>query len=596
MGLVYLAEDTLLHQPLCIKVLHPSMAVHPEAIERFHREIVLSRRISHKGVCRLYDLHKEGETRFITMEHAEGRSLHEVLRNSVQLPIPQVITIGRSICEALGAAHDVGVVHRDLKPGNIIMRDDHEVTLLDFGIATALDLASSLTLPGIALGTRSYIAPEVWSGRPATPRSDQFAVGVILYKCLTGELPFPQKDAFLLDAMLANKPIDPHSLRPDVPKPTAAVVLRALSIDPAHRFEDARALGQALVRSVAGPETSANAEITTKVNVPAPPPEPIAFDKPPSSPWSDEQGTSPGEATRPHPTSPSQDHPPVRDITSESGSWLVDGRPMGAPLIANHLSAPTIETAAPETALAPRRSPVLPLLAAFVLAGVVAAALVVAGRAPDDVAELLPAMPAPVPVPPPAVPPAAPVPVAPPAPVAAPVAAVPPLTPAPMPAPPTPIAEGRTGEQATPTASEPRPRIGASARRQGSEDASAYAAALAGLNSEMAERGLRIGDDAELDRLRTGAADSARGKQFPRGTTALSNARARVKTIVVDRAFVERKLRRFNDAFDRVTDAATRARVDDDAGRALTEMAAGRYPSASRALNEGYLHMNEARK
>jgi serine/threonine-protein kinase len=250
MGVVFLAEDSRLRERLCVKVLQPALADNLEAVERFHREIVLARRIHHAGVCRIFDLHEDGGVRFLTMEHVEGANLADLLASSVFSP-ERTAKLGATLCDALAAAHDVGVIHRDLKPRNIIVRAGDAVSILDFGVATALDLSSSLTLPGAALGTHHYIAPEVWAGRPATPKADQFAVGVVLFNCLTGKMPFAAaRGALLLDEMRRGPPPPPSRLRPDGDARLDDVVLRALSFAPEQRFADVRAVGAALSAAI----------------------------------------------------------------------------------------------------------------------------------------------------------------------------------------------------------------------------------------------------------------------------------------------------------------------------------------------------------
>lgn len=245
LGLVFLAEDTMVKQRVCIKVLHPKMAADPDAIARFHREIVLSRRVVHPSVCRVHELHEIDGLRFLTMEFVAGVPLQELTK--APMPPARAIAIAVRVCDALAAAHEVGVVHRDLKPRNIMVRENDDVVLLDFGIATALDLASGLTLPGLTLGTPNYIAPEVWEGKGATAKSDQFAVGVILFNMLTGTMPWsaPQ-DVMLYEAMLKAPAPAPSALRPMVGAALDLVVGKALALKPQDRFADITALRRGL--------------------------------------------------------------------------------------------------------------------------------------------------------------------------------------------------------------------------------------------------------------------------------------------------------------------------------------------------------------
>ncbi len=384
-GVAYFAVDTRNNAPLCVKLLHPGVVAHPELLERARREITLTSRISHPGVCRLYALERAGTSVFITMEYAEGAPLHELLKNHTQLPLPQLLAIGRAMCAALTAAHDVGVIHRDLKPGNVIVNAQDEVKLLDFGLAKATDLQSSLTTPGMLIGTRSFIAPEVWLGNPATAKSDQYALGVVLYKAATGQLPYPQKDAFLLNAMLNTAPPAPRSLRPDIPALLEAMIMRILSPDPERRFEDVRALGLVLGRVAAAPAP------------PSPSPSPSL--PPPARPFPPPPGSSSPSLPAPPPSvedvvgallsdapvapaavAPLAPGAPVDDPrlwssdVVESGLWVVNGQAVGGPIKAKVMEVPLPSLSAtlePEElplwdADAARGSRLLPILGALV--------------------------------------------------------------------------------------------------------------------------------------------------------------------------------------------------------------------------------------
>jgi serine/threonine-protein kinase len=188
-GVVYLATDTLLKQPIALKIIHDHLVENHEVRERFKRELVLTRRVSHPGVCRLHDVHEDKGITFITMEYVEGQTLAQLIQNEGKLSPSRTLELLRSLAPPLDAAHAAGVVHRDLKPGNIMVRPDGSVSILDFGMATADDV-SRITHAGRTVGSLRFIAPEVWEGHPAVAVSDVYALGVILYACMAGRLPY----------------------------------------------------------------------------------------------------------------------------------------------------------------------------------------------------------------------------------------------------------------------------------------------------------------------------------------------------------------------------------------------------------------------
>ena len=245
-GLVFQAHDTLLDTRVCLKFLHPAMSSHPEVLARFTREVLLARRVTHPGICRLFDLHEEDGFRFLTMEYVEGKTLRDVLADEKVLAPDRAVRLVRNLALALDAAHEVGVVHRDLKPRNIMVRGVSEACILDFGIATALDVGN-LTRPGLALGTRHYIAPEVWAGKPATRVSDVFSIGVIFYNCLTGRMPWSaEHKGGLLGAMMEGRPIPPSQFNADISRAIDTIANKAMAFDPAYRYQSARELADAL--------------------------------------------------------------------------------------------------------------------------------------------------------------------------------------------------------------------------------------------------------------------------------------------------------------------------------------------------------------
>lgn len=256
-GTVYRAHDPLVGELVAIKVLRPELGRDSEQMERLRREVVLARRVDHPGVCRIHDLQKDGETLFVVMELVDGETLDNLCARG-PLPPLRAVRIIEQVCRALVAAHAVGVLHRDIKPSNVMVKangDVDDVKLVDFGIATTQGL-DHLTKPGVALGTVGYLAPELWEGDSATPATDVFATGVMLYGALTGRLPWRAVGLATLQQM-RSVPVGPPSIfaaaaagaspaSPAVDAGLDGIVLRAIAPDAPDRYASALALADAL--------------------------------------------------------------------------------------------------------------------------------------------------------------------------------------------------------------------------------------------------------------------------------------------------------------------------------------------------------------
>ena len=246
-GTVYLARDTLLGGVLALKVLHSDLFSDKEVRERFRRELLLARRVTHPGVCRIHDMHEEAGAIFLTLEYVPGETLASLIHAQGRLDAPRTLQILEELTPPLAAAHKAGVIHRDLKPGNIMVRDDGTVSILDFGMATADDL-QRITRAGRTVGSLRFIAPEVWEGKAATTASDLYAVGVTLYACLAGRLPYDvQTPAAMFEAL--KKPPPPLT-ELGVHPAVDAVVRRAMVRDPKKRFATIEALLLAFAQAV----------------------------------------------------------------------------------------------------------------------------------------------------------------------------------------------------------------------------------------------------------------------------------------------------------------------------------------------------------
>lgn len=238
-GQVWQATDHVLNRPVAVKLLQADSAARaPETdAERFRREGRTAARLNHPNVVSVYDFGSHDGRLYLVMELVEGRTLAEELTRRTVLEPEEAAAIGAQVAAGLAAAHQQQVIHRDIKPGNIMITTDGIVKITDFGIARFSDaIASTLTTPGRIAGSAAYLAPERALGHTAQPPSDVYSLGCVLYEMLTGRLLFPGRTALaMVHQQVDATPVPPTELRPDIPRPLADHVLRMLAKDPAQR-------------------------------------------------------------------------------------------------------------------------------------------------------------------------------------------------------------------------------------------------------------------------------------------------------------------------------------------------------------------------
>ena len=273
MGKVYKAIDKEINAKVALKLIKPEISADNKTIERFRNELKIARDISHKNVCRMYDLNKVKGSYFITMEYISGEDLRSFLRRSRQLAIATAIAIAKQVCEGLSEAHKSGVVHRDLKPGNIMIDKDGNARIMDFGIARSLK-TKGITGEGVMIGTPEYMSPEQVEGRDVDQRSDIYSFGVILYEMVTGRVPF-EGDTPLSIAVKhkTETPREPKELNNQIPEDLSRLILRCMEKDKEKRYPQAGELLSQLNNLEKGisttgrifPEQKPTAETTSEI-------------------------------------------------------------------------------------------------------------------------------------------------------------------------------------------------------------------------------------------------------------------------------------------------------------------------------------------
>jgi tetratricopeptide (TPR) repeat protein/tRNA A-37 threonylcarbamoyl transferase component Bud32 len=239
MGRVYKVQDTKIKEKIALKLIKPEIASDRETIERFSNELRLSRRIGHRNVCKMFDIGEAEGAHFITMEYVHGEDLKSMIRMSGSLSIGMVLSVGKQVCDGLAEAHSLGVVHRDLKPQNIMIDKGGNAKIMDFGIARSIR-EKGITGAGIMIGTPEYMSPEQTEAKDVDQRSDIYSLGIILYEMATSRVPFEGETA--LSIAIKHKteiPKDPKSVNPNIPDDLKRLILRCLEKDKVKRYQSA---------------------------------------------------------------------------------------------------------------------------------------------------------------------------------------------------------------------------------------------------------------------------------------------------------------------------------------------------------------------
>jgi serine/threonine-protein kinase len=249
MAEVYRAHDRLLDRPVALKVLFPELSVDRSFVERFRREAQAAANLSHPNIVPVFDWGEDTGTYFIVMEFIDGRPLSAILKTAGPLSADRAADIGAHVAAALGYAHKHGVIHRDVKPGNVLITDEGQVKVTDFGIARAINTEESLTQTGAVMGTATYFSPEQAEGVGVDARSDIYSLGVVLFEMATGRPPFlGDTPVAVASKHVRDHPPAPRELNPSIPPTFEAIILKAMAKNPEHRYATAEDLRADLLR------------------------------------------------------------------------------------------------------------------------------------------------------------------------------------------------------------------------------------------------------------------------------------------------------------------------------------------------------------
>lgn len=238
MGTVYRVYDQKIQEDVAIKILKSELAGEEGTITRFRNELRLTRKITNKNICKMYDLNDYQGLQFITMEYIAGEDLKSFIRRSGRVSIGKAISIAKQMCEGLHEAHDLGVIHRDLKPSNIMIDSQGNTKIMDFGIARSTE-AKGITEAGVIIGTPEYMSPEQVEGADVDPRSDIYSLGAILYELVTGRPPFEGKTPMSVAFKhKTSKPQEPRELNTQVPEELNRLILKCLEKDREKRHQN----------------------------------------------------------------------------------------------------------------------------------------------------------------------------------------------------------------------------------------------------------------------------------------------------------------------------------------------------------------------